>query len=1314
MISFASAADWDNSLRYEKDDMKVTIENWAWIPFFGDDLGTVELKSHKSVNEVLKVAPGNNRVVMYYDFDFDEVYENGLGDVEFINMTDGEVIEKDYHFVIWDTFIEEKNNYSTVCNEIINATGTHNICQQIFKGTYTEEVEGWVRLDIKDIPKGKARIGLATDVDIGETIDGIWTVAGKKIKKHAVWTADLNTNLIYYYKLNETTGDVIDSVGNYNGTNNGATRGVDGIINNSFSFITNDYVNSTNIAIPTDESLSVWFKTNSTAEENIFIVHTNDGGAGATGWGIAHRPGSGGLNLLLEGTAWGDTYTSVNDDNWHFAFATKVGTTYSLYIDGSETVNSTLSNAGGSFSTTTLLGAGSSAGLKGFFEGEIDEVGHWNISLNATEVSPQLYNGGVGITYINQFGGIVITLNSPEDNFATENNTIIFNASIVELNSFVVSVSLLIDGVINETNSSGDSGLYTFEKSLSFGNHNWSISVLDNETDTTNSDTRSFSILDGSLSSVWTNEYQVRIIAANLIESDFEINNVVVTQESSNLWKINTSEGDYEVARAQVMKTFFYGTDGSNPRINRTTGLLKVQTIDTRDVNKRGVYATAVRSSIFNSQTYTGTFVDTTNNTDCSSWSYVDISTGSDQEAFWEIPSGTLRNGITSVGTSDETGTDTTIDEVDNPANSQLQAKGRPGFGGVATVRSILFCVGNVTWVDSGLDTAFNIDFTVNESVPITSPMPNITLNSPEDNLQDQIGNNITFNITSTITGGILNEAKLFIDGILNETQSISGTENTTIFTKSFVVGNYNWSVEVCDTNDNCALSETRDFVIDFFKVNSITFNSTSFETASEKFIINVTGVTSSVLIYNGTEYTTTKSGDIFTRTIQMPLGELGNHSVRWVFDGTGSSTTSYQNVSETTFTLCNATYSTTFLNVSFKDESDSSVINASIPTSTFDYWLGDGTEQKTYTYINNTDNFNYEFCATPTDLTLNTDIYIQYKQGSDYPQRTYDAEETSLTNATTNLTLYLLEVDDGLYVTFQVFGGRSNALQDVDVSGTRVISGSTTTVAQGTTDASGIVTFWINPDFQHRLTFIKTGYETLIETLTPTQTLYTITMGTESETNVTDNSEGVVIIILPQGSFLDLNTFYTFKYIINSSVLDLDEFGFELFYNNGTSIYSDTSTTSTGGTLDKSFNTSNQSRITMDYYYIINSTRTNGTTYWLIYDANDFSIYHFLTRVGTYISADMFGILGDDEGYFAKAILSITILILVTGSLSFKYGIASEAAVTGLLFGVVFMLNTFNLIPTPDFLNFIELGNFLVFLLAIFTIVSIFKEAER
>ena len=108
LVGTVSAFDFDNSLRYEKQDMKVTFENVWGLPFFGSDLGTAELKSHSSVNEIKKVGAGN-QVVMWYDFDFKNKYKDGLGIVYFTNKKNGEIIDRDFEYVY--VFVKNTKKY---------------------------------------------------------------------------------------------------------------------------------------------------------------------------------------------------------------------------------------------------------------------------------------------------------------------------------------------------------------------------------------------------------------------------------------------------------------------------------------------------------------------------------------------------------------------------------------------------------------------------------------------------------------------------------------------------------------------------------------------------------------------------------------------------------------------------------------------------------------------------------------------------------------------------------------------------------------------------------------------------------------------------------------------------------------------------------------------------------------------------------------------------------------------------------------------------------------------------------------------------
>ncbi len=81
--------------------------------------------------------------------------------------------------------------------------------------------------------------------------------------------------------------------------------------------------------------------------------------------------------------------------------------------------------------------------------------------------------GGTGLVVVRWIATPQITLNSPANNTVTNNATIIFNGSVIS--SFgVINVSLVLDGILNETNSTGINDTdYLFTKTISEGDHNW-------------------------------------------------------------------------------------------------------------------------------------------------------------------------------------------------------------------------------------------------------------------------------------------------------------------------------------------------------------------------------------------------------------------------------------------------------------------------------------------------------------------------------------------------------------------------------------------------------------------------------------------------------------------------------------------------------------------------------------------------------------------------------------------------------------------------------------------------------------------------
>ena len=212
---------------------------------------------------------------------------------------------------------------------------------------------------------------------------------------------DLTDNLISFWKLDESSGDVLDAHGDNDGTNDGATPNVAGKINTAYSFDgSNDYINlpDINADINTGYTLSAWIKTSMTTIGGIL---TRDGSPRF--WQFRIRSGkinfirfySGGNTNLV--TA--DTY---NDGDWHFVVATFSSSIGSkIYVDGVEEASDDVTNENIEGTGTDLtIGTieRTYGGHEYYFDGIIDEVSFWSRYLTQEEVT-QLWNSGDGLAY---------------------------------------------------------------------------------------------------------------------------------------------------------------------------------------------------------------------------------------------------------------------------------------------------------------------------------------------------------------------------------------------------------------------------------------------------------------------------------------------------------------------------------------------------------------------------------------------------------------------------------------------------------------------------------------------------------------------------------------------------------------------------------------------------------------------------------------------------------------------------------------------------------------------------------------------------
>jgi hypothetical protein len=497
LISTTSAMDWDNSHKYKNEDMTVELIDRGKFSWLGLDkkLGEAELKSHKSVDEVLEVTYGN-QVVMYYDFKEFELYKKGLGEVQFIDLRTGEEIEKDYEYVIWKEVPYEKDifEYDEATEGMIKSGKTET--------SYRYE---WVKLENNDIPSGNSRIGIRTFVNFGDHIDGIWEIAGQRIKKHASWSSSMNTGLLAYLTMNESTGNLVDSVkGVHNCTPNDLTQGVAGKINNSVEWDGGGDTGNERCVGPDSPELdtitgeftiSFWMKTSDTDSTMMAVARTDDGSnqdwwvwVNPTGNSVYFTHGSSDSTKNLAGDS------NVCTGDWVHVVAMKNSTGKYIYING------TIDNSDGDSSSVDTDPEQLYIGARGDnareWDGFLDEIGIWNVSLTHSQIVDILYNSGTGNTYERSLDDSpTATLNSPIAHYNSSTQSVTLNYTCSDnLNVTNSTLTLFNSSTITTTHGLSNETTVTITQNYAEGPHWWNVTCYDNASQSGTSSNRNFTI----------------------------------------------------------------------------------------------------------------------------------------------------------------------------------------------------------------------------------------------------------------------------------------------------------------------------------------------------------------------------------------------------------------------------------------------------------------------------------------------------------------------------------------------------------------------------------------------------------------------------------------------------------------------------------------------------------------------------------------------------------------------------------------------------------------------------------------------------
>lgn len=614
----------------------------------------------------------------------------------------------------------------------------------------------------------------------------------------------------------------------------------------------------------------------------------------------------------------------------------------------------------------------------------------------------------------------------------------------------------------------------------------------------------------------------------------------------------------------------------------------------------------------------------------------------------------------------------------------------------------------NIQMCDSSGTCAFG---RYNYTISIDSSPPAINIVSPTNQTYIYSFNstNSRFNLNVSATDTI-NVDKVWFNTSYNSTISFINNNVISQLNLTNIFGLQTIFVYSNDTSNNVAMNQTSIYLHrNYFN------NQTTFETASQNYSLELWNLTVApdiyILNYNGTNYTSTLTNVgnnkyTLNNTIDVPTGS-SIKSFFYYFNDTQFRTTDTlnQTVNYSTLGICNSTLTAPFLNISFKNETvGQEVVNASITSAEFNYYIGSGTIVKNYSFVSTSENRSYTLCFSPITANITISESIDYLN-SVSPQREYNTV-TNAGNTTKQQTLYLLPTIVGQYVTFQIINPALQPISNVTVN---VSTSSFGLIETKTTDASGAVTFFLNPLVTYTIVASKTGLTNYETSITPTQTEYTLTMGAgTTETVIDDYFRGIDYSIYPSQTYLANSTTYTFNFTISSDYWNLDSFGITLTNSSGSVFGSNSSTSSSGGTVSLTRNTGDNNTLILKPYWIIDGNTTNISKIYVVYDSSgsDTSLANLRDRIRIYIDAGgFFGLTA-----FGLNILVFLCIFITTGIISYKFGFTSPFAVFGIMLVLTMMFDQVNFITYADGLP----EDAATILVAILTLAFGIKEATN
>jgi len=307
------------------------------------------------------------------------------------------------------------------------------------------------------------------------------------------WTEG-TTGVVGYWKHDNATTDgttSIDSHGINNGTITGAVTGVDGKINEAYTFSDCDKVAiSPRTGFPTGNgafTYVAWVNPDTISGHTTLgtIIEYGEFPDSLKSVNL-HLRETGEIRLAWRGGLEVKSTTNLTVGNWFHVAGTYSGSEAKVYVNG-------VLEANESYSSSNLVNDHATIGVYPWatgdtycFIGTIDEVGIWNRTLNSTEIS-DLYNSGAGLAYpfTPPDDPPTSTLISPADSYESTTGNISFVCNATD-DKQLTNITLYIWNTTSEyyTNTTLISGTSNSSSwtinNIPEGNYTWNCEAYDN------------------------------------------------------------------------------------------------------------------------------------------------------------------------------------------------------------------------------------------------------------------------------------------------------------------------------------------------------------------------------------------------------------------------------------------------------------------------------------------------------------------------------------------------------------------------------------------------------------------------------------------------------------------------------------------------------------------------------------------------------------------------------------------------------------------------------------------------------------------